>query len=348
MPSLRFLAAALRRVLLALPFLLALAPPATAAAADAFAVKVDVDVSAGTVAIAKENAIAEAQRTGFRRLLERLTPTADHGRLPQADALQYVRDFAVDQERSSTVRYIATLTVRYNPAAVRRLLRDHGIHYADARTRPVVVMPVFKGKDGVLALWSDPNPWRAAWAAAGPGGLVPVTVPASDTATPEQALAGERSGPDTLVAAAALAPVGNQLDVSLTGGPGVPKPFDVKSYEVAEGALDAALRFAVHDILQGMEMAYKQQNTLQFDRAGSLATMVPLAGFEDWLAVRERLARVTQVRRYELVSLSRAEAALVLHTVGDPEQVKTALATAGLSLDWSEGYWTMRASGTRR
>lgn len=365
MPSLRLLRVA-QLLFLALVFGLTAPVPGGFAAtpADAYAVHgIDVDVTAAGVAAAKEQALAEGQRHAFRRLLERLTMPVDHGRLPSVDAQAYVRDFSVEAERASSVRYIATLTVRFNATAVRKLLRDSGLHYAEARQRPVVVVPVYKGLDGRLVLWDDPNPWRAAWHAAVPGGLVPLVLPAGDLADlqaldPEHALAGDAErlaalgeryrSPDVLVAAAAPSPNGTGLDVSLTGTGGVPRPFETRSFDLAEGIpLDAALRRVAMDIAHGMDTMYKQGNLLQFDRAATIAALVPLRGLEDWLAVRERLGQVTQVRRYEVVSLSREEAALVLHTVGNTEQVKTALAGAGLSLEWTDGYWTMRP-GARR
>lgn len=359
MTKLRHLLASLTLALLPL-----LAAPA-ARAADAYAIRgVEVDVTSANVNAAKDLAVAEAQARAFRLVLERLTAPADHARLPKADASQYVRDFAIEQERGSSVRYIAKVAVRFSPSAVKKLLRDAGIPFAEARARPVVVVPVWKSSMGKLMLWDEPNPWRAAWNELGGGGLVGIVVPGGDLAdlssmTPEQALAadperlralGERyQTGDVLVAAAAFSGGGRQLDVSLSGTPGLPRPSDTLSYPVAEGESEAqVLSRAASDIQRAMDTVYKQPNLLQFDRAGTLSAIVPLGGLEDWLAVRERLGRVSQVRRYEVVSLSKEEAAVVLHIVGDQEQVKGALGNAGLQLSWGDGFWTMKPVGTRR
>ncbi|MDO8606802.1 MAG: DUF2066 domain-containing protein [Phaeospirillum sp.] len=351
--------ASLRRLRVALFLSIFLALPGAVRAADAFAVRgIDVDVTASAAAAAKEQALAEAERAGFRRLLERLTMPADHAKLPSADALQYVRDVAIERERSSAVRYIATLTVRYNGVAVKKLLRDAGLKYAEPRPRPVVIVPVFKQQGGGRPLlWDDPNPWRAAWLGQGSGALVPLAVPVGDAADIaalplEKALALDAEGlgflgsrfrtGDVLVATAAVNATGSALDVSLGGVSGALKPFDSKNYPLTAAGLDVAMRAAVGDIANGFDAAYKQGNLLSFDRAATMAAMVQLRGLDDWLAVRERLGRVPLVRRWEIVSLSREEAALVLHTVGEPEQVKATLAAAGLALEWGDGFWTMR------
>lgn len=354
------------RLLCVLGLLLSLAGQALAqGAADAFTVRgVEVDVSAASVQAAKDQAVAEGQRQAFRQLLERLTQPADHGRLPKADAQEYVRDFTVDQERASATRYLASLTVRFNAGAVKKLLQSAGVPFADARARGLVIVPVYKPAAGARAvLWDDPNPWRAAWVGLGGGGLVPLTVPSGEVGdvaaiTPEQALAGAADAmraigsrwksPDVLVAAAALSPTGRSLDVALFAEPGTPKPFETLSYSLNEGeSLDALMRRAARDISKAVDQLHKQPNLLHFDRSGTVSALVPLTGLADWLAVRDRLAKVSQVRRWELVSLSKVEAAVILHTVGEAEQIRSALAGAGLRMEKIDGFWTIQPVAVR-
>lgn len=363
MPSQR-----LSTALLAAALLFAAVPAFAQAVVDAFTVRgVEVDSSASNANAAKDQALADGQRQAFGQLLERLTAAADRARLPKADALAYVRDYTIDQERSSSTRYLATLTVRFNPSAVKKLLREAGISFTDARTRPVVVIPLLRMADRSL-LWDDPNagptnPWRAAWAGLDGGGLVPLAVPAGDavdqqTLTAEQAAAGDvvrlaAEGArwhtsDVLTVAGTLSADGRRLEVTLSGLPGTPRPFDSVAYDLKAGeTADQLMSRAARDIARAVDTGYKQANALNFDQSTTLSAIVPLAGLDDWLAVRDRLSRVPQVRSFEVVSLSRAEAALVLHVVGDQDKMRTALANAGLSLDWGDGYWTMRTAARR-
>ena len=100
-------------------------------------------------------------------------------------------------------------------------------------------------------------------------------------------------------------------------------------------------------IPRALDAVYKLDSAQQTDQAEALSAIVPLAGFDDWLAVRAGLARVPQIRSYEVVSLSKTEAALVLHTVGGHDRVKSALADAGLAMDWTDNYWTLRMAAKR-
>jgi hypothetical protein len=190
---------------------------------------------------------------------------------------------------------------------------------------------------------------------------VPLSVPPGDltdiqTMPAEQALAGDAArmqalseaygGAEVMVVAAGVQPGGRGVDVLLHASDNAPKPFASVAYQLAEGeSMEQLLVRAARDIQRAIDAAYKQPNLLQFDRAATLSALVPLGGMEDWLRVRESLGRVPQVRRWELLSLSKAEAALTLHIVGDQEQVRGALARQGLTLDWTDGYWTMRVAG---
>ncbi|MBF0372268.1 MAG: DUF2066 domain-containing protein, partial [Alphaproteobacteria bacterium] len=343
------------------PPLAAPAPPRVAPQSTTFTASgVMVDVTAPTAAAAQDKAFLEAQVKGFRQLLERLTSPADHARLPQPSPTQIVDmvlDVGVDEQKNSATRYVATMTVRFKPEPVRRLLRDAGIAYAESRQRPFLVLPVMTGPQPVL--WDDPNPWRAAWSARPADGLVPFVVPLGEladisTITAAEAVAGApaklaaiaaRHGvEDVLVALAAPETRDGRtiVKVSLRGyGPSAP----VREPMVIEGAgnekPEMVLGRAVQAVVRGLEDGYKQGNLLQFDRPAVLSTLVRFGALDGWLDVRRRLRQVPQVRRTEVVSLSPVEAALVLHYVGDQTQLQTALAQAGLTLSWAGDFWVM-------
>jgi hypothetical protein len=336
--------------------------------ADLFTVRgVEVDVTAASAQAAKEQALKEAQAKAFGQLLDRMVAPADRPALARLSAAAFVRDYSVEQERSSSVRYIATLTVSFNPTLVRKALRDAGVSFTDMRSRPVVLLPVLKA-GGRTLLWEDGNAWRVAWQTVGGGALVPLILPRGDatdvqTVSADQALAADPAAlaaegmrwhtPDVMVLAATLSPDGRRLDVAVSGTPSAPVPFASVSYDLKAGeTADQMLIRAVGDLGRAIDAGYRQ--TLQAGGGGgaaqgpatdALSVIAPLDGFDTWLAIRDRLARVSMVRSTELISLTRTEAALVLHASAETDQVKTALAGAGLTLDWNDGgYWTMRVA----
>ncbi len=131
---------------------------------------VAVDVTADTAAAAREAAHAEGHVKALDKLLARLLPGDELSLvrpLKPAEILAYVQDFSVANERTSDVRYLAELTFRFRPEAVRELLRANGLKHAETMSKPVVVLAIF-GVEGAAVLWGEGNPWLAAWAARPP------------------------------------------------------------------------------------------------------------------------------------------------------------------------------------
>lgn len=326
--------------------------------ADSFTVRdVAVDVSAANAELARGQALIEGQREAFRILMRRLTDTKDEALLPHpsdAAIVELVRDVSVDQEKRSTVRYVARLSVRFHPDGVRRLLRAQNLAYVEWRGRPVTVVPVWRDIDSAA-----PDVWRDAWTSAAAQGVVPFTVPDSARIDAARAAAGPDPSADALAQALNTrdlllveatgrteADGGLRLAVEIEGV-GVTAPLIAGGYvyDAASGEDRAALsRRAVADIVRIVNDGYKSGNLLRHGRADTLFVLAPLDGaLPSWLTVRERLMRAAPVRGYEMVGLSRRQAALVLHYIGDKAQLEGALAQSGLSLSWVRDHWEIAA-----
>ena len=332
---------------------------------DVFTVSgVAVDAEAETAAAAREPALAEGQRRAFRRLIERLVLSADQLRRPELaePALTaLVQGIEIQEEKTSSTRYLATLTISFKKDEVRQLLRDRALRFSETVAKPVLVLPVYQVA-GTEVLWDDPNPWRDAWLAQEKGdSLISVLVPAGDLAdigaiSPLQALAGDR---ERLAAIAARYGVENamvarallrfdfsvgapRLEVSLSqygvsGDQLIIESFLGASREVVNALLDRAAR----EITLQLEENWKRDTQLQFDKKMRLSARVPLSSLGDWLVVRERLDAVSMVVGIELSSLSKSSAQVVLNYLGDPGKLAISLAQRDLELSEEDGFWML-------
>src|SRR6185437_14035085 len=106
---------------------------------------VTVDKTAASAAQAREIALAEAQVQAFDRLVRRLVAKDRQTAVPRQNAqsiARLVRGFEGDRERTSNVRYIATLRIRFDPNGVREVLRAANVPFAETRAKPILVVPV--------------------------------------------------------------------------------------------------------------------------------------------------------------------------------------------------------------
>jgi hypothetical protein len=315
-----------------------------------------VDVTAATATEARDQALADGERQAFQRLMERLTQRSDAARLPHpndAEMAKLVRSLEIGEERTSTVRYLANLTVHFNREEVRRLLGQSGIGVVTARSRPALVLPVYR-LAGSTVLWEEPNPWLASWTARkNAGGLVTIVVPTGDLddvtgINAAQALAGDaarldqiqqRYGADSVVVAVASAGLDQasgmpKLDLSTARYSGGRDTTTVGSLVgVDRDRLEPLLERGVDQVIGDLEDAWKADNALQ--STGEEQRLLATAGYDaaaDWLELRRRLSQLGSVRRVDIVQFGSREARLAIWYAGEVEQLRGQIARAGIEL----------------
>lgn len=326
-----------------------------------------VDETASSATEARELALATGHRQAWERLIRRLVLRRDQASAPALSASRVadlVRGFEVVEEKASNVRYLAELRMDFSPDAVRRLLRDSDVPFAETSSKTVVVLPVMR-RAGAVLLWDTVNTWLAAWQALPPAdGLVPMVVPRgelSDIADigPEQALAGDEArigaiarrygAEDGLLAYAALTHRGGGASVQVTAsrlGADSSGRTLVQGYDSADGEDEAALLArAAADIRRQVEENWKRDNILRFHDRRTLVAIAPLTDASTWVALRRRMDDVAFIERSEILALSRRQATLRLSYIGDEEQLALALAQHDLALTRGTTSWEVRLRG---
>lgn len=325
-----------------------------------------VDERAGDEVSAKRTGLANGQRHALTTLLHRLTLQEDHGRLPPVDdamVSRTLRDFSVTDERFGGGRYLASLSARFVPEAVRDILRGADVPFAEIASRPQLLLPVYESV-GSTILWDEPNPWFDAWSGLRlRGGLVPLTLPRRDLTdlsmvTAEQAVQGD-SEPLRAIAGAygahavqvAVAHLqrdsrGLVLEVAVTQHRAgeMPQSF-VRDYRAIEQTEPAVLLGrAAAEIAAEIEDSWKRAN-LQYGLVEQpVRLFVPLTRLGDWLRVRAKLDEIPAVRRIEVTRMSVREAEVDLAFSGQPDQLQLALAQRDLDMIAApdRGGWIVR------
>ncbi len=327
---------------------------------------VQVDQTAVSAAVARDAALADGQQQAIRRLFQRLVVRADLRLLPELDGkavASLVQNLEVSDEKTSSTRYLATLTVRFKPDSVRGILRAAGLRFSETISRPRLVLPVFESA-GAINLWDPPNAWRQAWETRDrdSDSVVPIVLPEGDLSDigavgPVQALAGEAEPirkiaaryrlRDVLVAHATLVqdlaanrPV---LHVSLRHIGASSNAVTIETFTgLSREQVGMLLREAVNRTVQRLEDDWKRANYLRFDEPVRLSASVDLTTLSDWLEMSRRLKGAAVIQNVELASVTRKDAQVVIHYLGGPEQLGLALAQRDIDLVDVDGFWVLR------
>ena len=331
----------------------------SAALADIFSVSdMRVDERAADEVSAKKAGIAKAQRAALRVVLERMTLQVDHDGLPPLDdetVARLMRDYAISHEKFGGGRYLARLNVRFWAKEVRAFLRGLGISYAETASPVVVVLPVFRDRNG-LALWDDPNPWFDAWSnRPAPSGLVPMVLPLRELSDVSMIGAGEALSGDVAKlseiaakysAKGAIVAFGSSQGTSASGlalevtatrhHPGEAPVALKRNFTAPPGVERAAfLDWAAAQVIAYIEETWKQENLQQVGVATTVRVVVPLTGIRDWVAVRNTMETVPTIDKFKLSRLSVREAEVTVTVNGQPEQLQRALARKGLDMEFA-------------
>ena len=346
-----------------LAVLLAAALPALAPAqvitGNAYSVGgINVDVTAADAIQARDQAIRQAHRSAVAKLVEQMVPADERSRVPPVDDGRLsgmIRGVEFANERTTANRYIATLTVVFSAEPVKSWLSEAGIRPSETVARPALVIPLWKGRNGVEPL-DDRNQWRAAWTALNTAGsAVPVTVLRGDqldqnALSVEEAFVGDISAlsrlndryraPTIVVAivegdknTGKVRVSGIRYDTQTGARAGIP------AVEVDGGDLgEAAKRMHAR-----IEEEWRSVAVVRRDSENSLEVVVPIRALSDWVQVRQRLGGVPAVKTMTVRTLEADRADIRLEYYGTTEQLQQTLMQAGLLLARDAGEWRLQA-----
>lgn len=331
---------------------------------------IPVDVVADNAVAAREQAHLQGQQVGLERLLRRLVPASEYSRLPSVQRLpveRYVQNFQIAKERLSNTRYLAELTVAFDPERIKELLQSERLAYSEEVSAPLVVLPLYDDANNPQ-LWPENNPWWAAWAEElnNESGLR-LIMPLGDledvaAVTIEQARAGDaiairrlasRYGTkDAIVMSAA--PVtevsqGDQVRVRLAarrvgGDQRLGQSFTLEGQPGEP--LDEVLRDAVVRLQDSLDEQWKDRHLLRLDTGGLMFVDVPIIDLGDWVKISRDLENLAEISQIEIASFARDRVQIQIDYVGDELGFEQALGRIGLSLSREGEQWQLQPTVT--
>ena len=331
-----------------------------------------VDATAADAVAAREQALLEGQIEGLRRLLRRLVPATDHARLPAVGPgriQDYVANFEIADERVSSDQYLARLTVRYEPDAVRGLLQSAALPYAETVSVPIVVLPVYSTAGGPR-LWPDDNPWWQAWADnLDLERLLRLVLPLGDledmaTVTPDAAMAGDTvalaalaqryAADDVLMVVATprgSGDAGASGEASADGAPAL--ELEVRRSGIGQAnppetlvarpgeTLEDLMAEAVVGLQDSLDERWKSANLLRYDQAATMVVDIPIARLSDWVEINRGLEGLSEVDRVDVTMFARDNVRARIGYIGDQVGLEAALGRLGLALSREGESWLL-------
>jgi hypothetical protein len=314
---------------------------------------VPVDVTAANVTDARERAFTDGRIAALQVVLARLAAHGDVGKVPPVaanDVIEMVQEFSISNERTSAVRYLADLTVRFNAESVRRLLRNAHVPFSEVVSRPLVVLPI--DTEGGAGVWDSSNPWRDAFLRLqNLDTLVPLVMPAGDAEDSRLTMA-EINARDTtalnafaarydaagVVIAKASGGNGSDVQITLTEVRGLAAPTDVVLSSPAGASRDDSLTAAAKAAADAISDGWKRQSRMEARPSVQLTALATIADLKEWIKIRDALKEVPLLKT-DLQAITRDRAQLNLRYEGDAAKLELAFAQQGLVATDDGGVW---------
>jgi len=343
----RFLTACLVVIGLSVPLI-----GAGEAADDSYTVNgIKVDASAQSTVEAQTQAINAGRDRAWQTLYRRLTKEQDWARQPPVDPAtlqRLVRSYQVHNARSSTTRFVAEVTYVFNANAVRKILQQAEIAYADTAARPILVIPM-------APAWSAQTPWTRAWADprfshAG----VPLILPLAD-AVDGPALAAlqfdSATWPDIEPIASRVhaaeayvvlvIPQHAQMLVKIRRlGAGASHPIADLAIPVPPKTPPGKAFASVADATaRAITESWKAMSVVDFGKRSKLVASLHVNSIDDWGETLQKLGAVAAITDVNVVAMDIGEARLAISYLGSSDQLTEQLGREGLDLTDENGIW---------
>lgn len=313
---------------------------------------IKVDVTAETAAKAREQALQDGQKRALMVVMERITPDYVIEQLTELvpdDIINMVQAMSVSNEKTSSVRYMATLEVSFNADSVRDLLRQNGLPYVRTSGKQLLILPVYKRSPAASpVLWDEDNPWLRAWNnRAVESYMVPLTIPAGDLAdnsllNAEQVVQGDLKAAESL--AKRYGAEGILIVKMVRNG----SRFSVDAMAMDEGTASEIPNFsftlslakntaatyakAVKKVVERLESIWKRDQMVQYNNIESLVAMVPVSTVKQWEVVQKRLDRIPLISSYNLQAARAGVLQLTIFFAENLDRLQSEMAKRMLSL----------------
>ena len=309
---------------------------------------VHVDANGTSSTEALNAAIAQGRGKAFQIVYRRLTRQADWPKQPTLDAaglLRISRGYNIANERRSTTRYVADVTYMFNPEGVARTLRAAQIAFSQTQAKRILVIPMSPGV--AHGAWA-----QALMAPAFRESTVPFTLLGAED---DAALAALNFDAATWNEVSAVAVKNRVTEVGLVqavsangkvtvnirrlglGEQPARTSLDVPMLQSITATYPAAAQAAVRTI----EDMWKTRSAIDFSQRGHLTADVPIASLAQWSEIQAALGSVSNVTGFTVTAMDMNYARINLTYLGGIEQVREALAGAGLSLTNRGGQWML-------
>lgn len=309
---------------------------------------VAVDVTANDASKARQQAFNKAQRDAFDILLSRmLLSTEDTDNLANisfTEITTLIQDFEVINEKSSSVRYIATLSFQFKADAVKKLFRQYNIDFVETVSDRTLLLPVFLEGDKEM-LFEESNVWLNTWKRGLPkfSFLTPI-LPLGDIEDIESVLfidnrlqiegnayrfLSEKYQISKVILVKLSKIEENFSKVEITT---FTKEGLVNSEEIVLGLPFSSYQALVNATIAYLDQQWKIEHVINNNSINSAKISVTFENSATWYEIRQKINKISLIEKLDLIRIANHQIDLEIQFNGTNDKFIQAIRNTGLDI----------------
>ena len=316
-----------------------------------FVVDVSVDVTDKSASIARERAMAEANRAAFVEVVGKITDTQGASKLsamPVEHLVNFIKEVAVLDEKSSAVRYIATLRITFNQDLLKTYMHEQNIPFLLQTSNSIMVVPVYVD---VMSSLDENNLWSQAWKLAKSTGNVVfkdffANSYNSDVMSVDDALSLND------VALKKIYSMNGVDDVYIAVAEKTPNGIDIKLHSYINGSNafepvgsisgDYVWSHGVDEVIEQIVASSRKQEILQNQESHEIVLLYDYVNLKDLINMENRLKNIAYVKNLQMDAVGGNRVQYKLTHIGSIDKFESALREKGLSLEKYDNFFVLQ------
>ncbi len=329
---------------------------------------IKIDTTSESSIKAKEEGTNIAVREAFNKLLSRLSVMSDRYNLTEeiskVDPMNLVQEIIINSEKTSTVRYIADINIKFKKEEIDKFLREHDVSIIQTTSKPVLIVPTYKDSPYAPArLWED-NPWLNLWQENGSNNkIVPIYVPLGDINDMQEiTLPGIASNKfdmieniktrysvkDVFICEAEVSYDINKIKIHLnkvTSESFEDLDININIMRTPSEDLNSALKKGILKISEELENSWKQNKIIDFTTDKEIIVMVPFKDLHQWGEISQKIQNNSLIKNYQLEAMRKDLAQIKIRFSGEINDLSSSLKLQDLVLGTGNNVYIIKDKG---
>ena len=310
-------------------------------AADLYAVDVFVDVTDVNASVAREKAMAEANRQAFEKVLRKIIAAENVSEVMQLNdyqILNFVQEVSVVSEKSSNVRYIAELRVKLNQEILNQYIKEKGIPFLIDKGANVLIVPVYRESPAAKPLlWEEGNLWRLCWEKnQGSKGIVDFeslmatdankeVIDAAKALSLDARLLGWLARQNRVGSLFVVEAINNGTDLNINIYSPLGEGQVLETLAVSLSYGDEAFSLGVEKVKERLSARIKQQNTNASQAQQEVTVLFMYKSVREWLELQKQLQDLSMIKNVQEEAIGDGKTQFRMTFSGSLENLNKAL-----------------------